>query len=176
MRHTEKWRLALEMTGEMTGPGGSGVLEEIPTAGGARPVVVADAGYGGNTAFRLELAARGWRYVVAVNGTTSAYAHDTVPATMACRGQGRPSVPRYRSQPLSLRQLAIAHAGQIQPVTWRQGTKATQGNPTAAMTSCFLAIRVRPANRDIPAPATAPFPSAGCWPDGRPVFAGVRAV
>jgi SRSO17 transposase len=161
VRHTEKWRLALEMIEEMTGPGGWGVLEEITTASGARPVVVADAGYGDNTTFRLELAARGWRYVVAVNGTTSAYAHDTVPATMACRGQGRPSVPRYRSQPLSLRQLAIAHAGQIQPVTWRQGTKATKGNPTAAMTSCFLAIRVRPANRDIPRADDGTLPE--CW-------------
>jgi hypothetical protein len=36
------------------------------------------------------------------------------------------------------------------PVTWRHGTKAAKGNPGAAMTSHFLAIRVRPANRDIP--------------------------
>ena len=35
-------------------------------------------------------------------------------------------------------------------MTWRQDTKATKGNPTAAMTSHFLAIAVRPANRDIP--------------------------
>src|SRR5512142_2302085 len=76
VRHTEKWRLALDMTGEMTGPGGRGVLEEITAAGGARPVVVTDAGYGDNTTFRLELDARGWRYAVAVKGTTSAYAGD----------------------------------------------------------------------------------------------------
>ena len=68
----EKWRLALEMIGEMTGPGGWGVLEQITAAGGDRPVVAADAGYGDSTAFRLELAGRGWRYVVAVKGTTSA--------------------------------------------------------------------------------------------------------
>ena len=36
------------------------------------------------------------------------------------------------------------------PVTWRHGTKAAKGNPGAATTSHFLAIRVRPANRDIP--------------------------
>src|SRR5712671_8117560 len=54
VRHREKWRLALEMTGEMTGAGGWGVLEEITAAGGARPAVVADAGYGDNTAFRRE--------------------------------------------------------------------------------------------------------------------------
>src|SRR5713226_2372963 len=72
VRHTEKWRLALEMIEEMTGPGGWGVLEEITAAGGARPVVVTDAGYGDNTAFRLELDTRGWRYAAAVRGTTSA--------------------------------------------------------------------------------------------------------
>jgi len=161
VRHTEKWRLALEMTGEMTGPGGWGVLEQSTSAGGARPVVVADAGYGDNTSFRLELQARGWRYVVAVKGTTSAHAHDAVPETMAYGGLGRPSVPRYRAKPLSLRQLAIAHADQIQEVTWRQGTKATKGNPTAAMTSHFLAIRVRPANRDIPRADDGSLPE--CW-------------
>jgi SRSO17 transposase len=161
VRHAEKWRLALDMIAEMTGPGGWGVLEEITSAGGARPAVAADAGYGDNTTFRLELAARGWRYVVAVKGTTSAHAHDAVPETMAYGGLGRPSVPRYRAKPLSLRQLAIAHADQIQQMTWRQGTRATKGNPTAAMTSHFLAIRVRPANRDIPRGPDGTLPD--CW-------------
>jgi len=161
VRHTGKWRLALEMMEEMTGPGGWGVLEEIIAAGGERPVVAADAGYGDNTAFRLELAARGWQYAVAVKGTTSAYAGDAVPATMAYGGLGRPSVPRYRAKPLSLRQLAIAHADQIQQVTWRQGTKAANGNPDAAMTSWFAAIRVRPANRDIPRSRDGSLPE--CW-------------
>ena len=74
VRHREKWRLALEMIEEMTGPDGWGVLEQVTAAGGARPVVAADAGYGDNTTFRLELADRGWQYVVAVKGTTSAHA------------------------------------------------------------------------------------------------------
>ena len=88
VRHTGKWRLALEMIDEMTGPGGWGVLEQITAAGGARPVVTADAGYGDNTAFRLELEGRGWRYVVAVKGTTSACPGDAQPVTPA-RGSGR---------------------------------------------------------------------------------------
>ena len=46
-------------------------------------------------------------------------------------------------------------------MTWRQDTKATKGNPTAAMTSHFLAIRVRPANRDIPRAADGSLPD--CW-------------
>ena len=33
VRHTEKWRLALEMIEEMTGPGGWGLLEQVTVAG-----------------------------------------------------------------------------------------------------------------------------------------------
>ena len=161
VRHVEKWRLALEMIDEMAGPGGWGVLDQVTGAGGARPVVVADAGYGDNALFRGGLTARGWRYAVAVKGTVSARPHDAVPEAMAYAGQGRPSVPRYRTPPLSLRQLAIAHAGQIQPVTWRQGTRATRGNPDATMTSHFAAIRVRPASHRIPRAADGSLPD--CW-------------
>jgi SRSO17 transposase len=162
VRHVEKWRLALEMIEEMTGAGGWGVLEEITAAGGARPVVVADAGYGDNTAFRLELAGRGWRYVLAVHGATSAQAGEAQPVTPARRGRtGRPPKPAYPQPPANLRQLAIAHADQIQPVTWRQGTRATKDNPAAAMTSWFLAIRVRPANQDIPRADDGSLPE--CW-------------
>ena len=161
VRHAEKWRLALEMIEEMTGAGGWGVLEEI-TAAGARPVVVTDAGYGDNTTFRLELAARGWRYAAAVKGTTSAYAGDAEPVTRTLGGgPGRPPRPAYPGPPANLRQLAIAHAGYVQPVTWRQGTRATNGNPTAAMTSHFVAIQVRPANRDIPRASDGSLPD--CW-------------
>lgn len=99
--------------------------------------------------------------MVAVKGSTSAYPHDAVPLALACGGTGRPSVPRYRTPPASLRQLAIAHAGQVQQVTWPQGTKATKGAPSAAMTSHFVAIRVRPANRDIPRAGDGSLPA--CW-------------
>ncbi|MGE5292181.1 MAG: IS701 family transposase [Micromonosporaceae bacterium] len=161
VRHREKWRLALEMIDEITGPEGWGVLERAAAAGGGRPVVVAAAGYGDNTTFRCELSDRGWCYVLAVKGTTSAHASDALPEMTAYGGRGRPSVPRYRSAPVSLRQLALAHAAEAQPVTWRQGTKAAKGNPTAAMTSTFLAIRVRPANRDIPRAPDGSLPE--CW-------------
>jgi len=162
VRHTEKWRLALEMIEEMTGAGGWGVLEQVTAVGGARPVVTADAGYGDNTCFRLELGSRGWQYVVAVKGTTSAYAGDAQPVTRSLGGgPGRPPRPAYPGPAANLRQLAIAHADKIAPVTWRQGTRATKGNPTAAMTSHFLAIRVRPANRDIPRAADGSLPD--CW-------------
>jgi SRSO17 transposase len=162
VRHTEKWRLALDMIDEMTGPGGWGLLEEVTAAGGGRPVAVSDAGYGDNTTFRLGLTARGWQYVVAAKGTTSAHAGSAEPVTPARRGKtGRPPAPAYPGSPANLRQLAIASADQVQPVTWRQGTKATKGNPVASMTSHFLAIRVRPANRDIPRAGDGSLPD--CW-------------
>ena len=161
VRHIAKWGLALEMIDEMTGPGGWGLPGEAGAGGGTRPVVAADTGYGDNATFRQELTDRGWCYVVAVRGTTSAYPHDAIPQAPACGGRGRPGGPRYRARPLNLRQLALASAGQVQPVTWRQGTKATTGNPDAAMTSCFLAIRVRPANRHIPRAGDGGLPE--CW-------------
>jgi SRSO17 transposase len=125
-------------------------------------VATADAGYGDNTSFRLELEARGWWYVVAVKGTTSAYAGNAQPVTRSLGGgPGRPPKPAYPAPPANLRQLALASADQVQPVTWRQGTRATRNNPAAAMTSCFLAVRVRPANRDIPRADDGSLPE--CW-------------
>jgi SRSO17 transposase len=162
VRHTQKWRLALEMIDELAGPGGWGVLEQAGAAAGPRPVVTADAAYGDITAFRTELHNRDWRYVVAVRGTTSARPGDAVPAAPARRrGPGRPPGPGYPQPPASLRTLALANADQIRPVTWRQGTKATTGNPGALMTSHFLAIRVRPASHDIPRAADGSVPD--CW-------------
>jgi SRSO17 transposase len=99
--------------------------------------------------------------VIAVKGATSARSCDAVPATVPYGGMGRPSVPRYRTAPATLRQLALAHADTAAPVTWRQGTKATNGNPTAAMTSHFVAIRVRPASRRIPRAPDGSLPA--CW-------------
>jgi SRSO17 transposase len=133
-------------------------------------VVTADAGYGDNTTFRLELENRGWQYVVAVKGTTSAHAGDARPVTRSPGGgPGRPPRPAYPTPPRNLRTLAIASADKTQQVTWRQGTRATKGNPDAAMTSHFLAIRVRPANRDIPRAADGSLPERWLlaeWPPG----------
>lgn len=151
IRHVPKWQLALDMLDEMTGPWG---LPELPVA--------ADAGYGDITAFRLGLAERGLHYVVAVKPSTSAYPLEVVPQTVPASPRGgRPSIPRYRDKHANLRTLAIASADQARPVTWRHGTRTSPGNPTAAMTGHFLALRVRPANRDIPRKADGHLPA--CW-------------
>jgi SRSO17 transposase len=166
VRHQEKWRQALDMLDEITGDeqtGGWG-LDLLP--------VVADAGYGDCTEFRLGLQARGLSYVVAVKATTSAYAADAQPLTPPYRGRGRPPVPGYPEPASTLVALALqAGRGALRRVTWRHGTRRSVGNPTAAMTSRFLALRVRPANRNIPRGVDDTV--AQCWliaqwPPGKP--------
>jgi SRSO17 transposase len=140
VRHREKWRLALDMLDEMTGPWG---LPQRP--------VVGDSGYGDATEFRLGLTQRGFRYALQVDPTATAHPGDALPLPRAYRGRGRPPAPAYPQPPATLRELALS-AGRdaCRRVTWRKGSRKTTTNPTAAMRSHFLAIRVRPANRHIP--------------------------
>lgn len=85
VRHRPKWELALEM------------IDELTRWGRTCPVAVADAGYGDNALFRLELTRRSIPWVMAVKASTSAYPADTVPELAERSGpRGRPSVPRYR--------------------------------------------------------------------------------
>jgi SRSO17 transposase len=158
VRHREKWQLTLDMLDEMTR---WGVPGQITAAGGARPPVTADAAYGDCTAFRAGLEERGWRYVTAVRGLLSAYPGGAEPARRPRGRRGPQAGPAYPGPPATLRTLAIAHADQIRQVTWRHGTKATKANPDGLLTSHFLAIRVRPANRDIPRAPDGTLP--GCW-------------
>jgi SRSO17 transposase len=166
VRRREKWRLALDMLDEITGPQAGG--------GWGRPArpVVTDAGYGENTTFRLGLQARGLPYVAAVRGTTSAYPASAVPEKVPYAGRGRPPVPRYRGQPASLRELVLgAGRKSCRYVTWRHGSKRAPANRTAAMRSRFTALRVRPANRDIPRAADGTLPECWLiaeWPPGHP--------
>jgi SRSO17 transposase len=166
VRHREKWRLALDMLEE--------ILEDESEGGWGLPTrpVVADAGYGDATEFRLGLAARDLCYVVAVKATTSAYPADAGPTAPPYAGRGRPPTPRYRDDPTSLSTLALA-AGRsaLRQITWRHGSRHSAGNPTAAMRSRFLALRVRPANRDIPRHRDGSLDDCWMlaeWPPGEP--------
>jgi SRSO17 transposase len=160
VRHREKWRLALDMLDELVGTWG---LPDRP--------VTADAGYGDVTAFRLGLAERGLGYVVAVKPTTSAHPGDAVPVRPPYGGRGRRPAARYPDDPSNLRDLALAAGRQAaRTVTWRHGTRAATGNPTARLRARFLAIRVRPANRDIPRAADGSLPARWLlaeWPPGK---------
>jgi SRSO17 transposase len=166
VRHREKWRLALDALDQIL---------DAPEAGGwglTRRPVVADGGYGDVTEFRLGLEDRGLPYAVAVKGTTSAYPADAVPTAPPYSGRGRPPVPRYRDVPTNLIGLAVA-AGRraLRTVTWRRGSRKTARNPVAAMKSRFLALRVRPANQDIPRNADGSLPECWLiveWPTGEP--------
>lgn len=127
--HVEKWRLALEMIDELTSWG----LEP--------PVVLGDGAYGDITELRTGLQDREISYVLDVKSTTSAYPEDVTPSQpLRPEGRGRPPGTRYREQPSSIKELALAagrHAAVT--VTWREGTRGK-------MTSELFALRVRPAN------------------------------
>lgn len=140
VRHREKWRLALDMIDQMTGDWG---LPKLP--------VVSDSGYGDCTLFRLGLAERGLSYVVQVDPDATAQPVDAVAVTAAYAGRGRPPKPAYPDPPTTFRALVLAAGrGRVRPVTWRHGTRANATNRQAKMRSHFVAIRIRPANRDIP--------------------------
>ena len=150
-RHREKWRLALEM------------LDELREWGLSPPPLVADAGYGEVTAFRVALEERELAYVVEVKAATSAYAANVLPERPAWRGSGRPPTARYRRPPASLRALALAAGAEnVREVAWREGSRGT-------MAARFLALRVRPANVGLRRahPAALPLAWLLCqWPAG----------
>ena len=135
------------------------------------PVVVADAGYGDATAFRLGLEERGIGYVVAIKATTSAYPAAAEPVTAPYSGRGRPPIARYPDPPVSCKDI-VMNAGRraLRQVTWRRGTKTGPGNRTAAMRSKFTAIRIRPASREIARADDGSLPQRWLiaeWPPGK---------
>jgi SRSO17 transposase len=151
VRHREKWRLALDMLDEMIDEWG---LPRLPVA--------ADSGYGDCTLFRIGLAERGLRYAVQVDPNATAQPGDAVPVAPPYAGTGRPPHPAYPDPPVTFKDLVLA-AGQhtARQVTWRYGSRHTTTNPTAAMRSHFLRLRIRPANRDIRRNTDGTLPE--CW-------------
>jgi SRSO17 transposase len=131
VHHVEKWRLALEMIDELIGWG------IVP------PVVLGDGAYGDITEFRCGLEERELCYVLDVKGATSAYPETVERERPEWKGNGRPPKARYRQDPSSLKDLALA-AGKnaAVTVTWREGRRGK-------MTSRFSALRVRPANEGL---------------------------
>jgi SRSO17 transposase len=109
-------------------------------------IVLADAGYGNDTAFRSGLTELGLGYVVGVQGSTSVWAPGTEPLpAKGWSGNGRkPKLLRRDStvKPVKLSELAKGlPANAWETVRWREGTKG-------AMVSRFAALRVRPSHRD----------------------------
>ncbi|MFD7264066.1 IS701 family transposase [Streptomyces sp. NPDC059874] len=137
--HVEKWQLALDM------------VDETRSWGIDVPVAVADGGYGDTAAFRLGLQERGLHYVVGVSTTVTAHPGDAVPLTPPYSGTGRRPAVKYPEPAQSVKTLVI-RAGKraAKPVQWREGSRPGTGRSGfKRMYSRFVALRIRPAGREI---------------------------
>jgi SRSO17 transposase len=122
------------------------LIEQARASGSLPSIVVADAGYGVDTAFRERLTQMGCRYVVGVTGAVTLWPEGQAPLpAKRWSGQGRrPKLLRRDAQhkPLSAKALALQlPAHRWRTVTWREGTNQ-------ALSSRFAAVRVRCAHRD----------------------------
>jgi SRSO17 transposase len=156
VHHRPKWQLVLDM------------LDELAGWGLSPPVLLADRGYGDTGEFRWGLEGRGVAYVVEVRADTSAYPEQVHPTVPPSKGRGRRPRPRYRHQPSSLKQLAMAAGPQAcTELVWRRGSKGLQRGR-------FLALRVRPAGvtpRRLARAAGGELPVCWLlveWPVGKP--------
>jgi SRSO17 transposase len=124
-------------------------LEQIRAAlaeGVPHGVVLGDAGYGVETAFRATLAGLDLTYVLGVQSSASLWPPGKAPLPPPpYGGRGRPPTRIQRTpkhQPVSAKQLAEGLPAQAwRSITWREGSRT-------ALTSRFAALRLRPAHRD----------------------------
>ncbi len=124
-------------------------LDQIKAAraqGVSPGVILADAGYGADGAFRAGLSALGLAYIVGVQPTLSVWRPGEEPlAPKPWSGKGRPTSLLRRTpehKPLSAKDLAEQMAADAwSTLTWREGTNTE-------LASRFAAVRLRPASRD----------------------------
>lgn len=112
----------------------------------APAVVLADAAYGNDMAFRQELEELGLQYAVGVQASMTVWRQGEEPLPpRPYKGTGRPPKLLRRTgerQPVALKQLAVELPPEaFRNVSWRAGTKQR-------LRSRFAAVRVRPAHRD----------------------------
>jgi SRSO17 transposase len=117
------------------------VNEDVP-----RGVVLADAAYGDDDAFREGLETLGLPFAVGIKSSTSLWPPGTMPLLPQPRGKtGRPPRLLHRDkqhQPLSAKVLALClSAADLRRVSWCEGSRGM-------MRSRFSALRVRVAHRD----------------------------
>ena len=123
-------------------------IEKLMKQGAPKHCVLADAGYGIETAFRERLSELGLHYVVGVTGQVTVWPPGHVPLPPEAYS-GRGAVPKRQrlgdakhQRPQSVKQLAFdLPASQWQTVEWREGTNFT-------LCSRFARVRVRAAHRD----------------------------
>ena len=122
------------------------LLQQLQQVEGLPKLVVVDAGYGVDTAFRQKLTALGFSYVVGITGAVSVWPEGQAPLPpKPWSGRGlKPKRLRRDAehQPLSTQALAMQWPRRrFHTVTWREGTHE-------ALSSRFAALRVRCAHRD----------------------------
>ena len=123
-------------------------IERLISQGAPRHCVLADAGYGTDTAFRERLSELGLAYVVGVTGQVNVWPPGHAPLPPRAYS-GRGHVPtRQRlgeaahERALSMKELAFTlPPSQWQALEWREGTNFT-------LRSRFARVRVRAAHRD----------------------------
>src|SRR2546427_729051 len=113
-------------------------LEALLADGAPRHCVLADAGYGVDTAFRQRLSELGLPYVVGITSAVVVWPPGVEPLpAKPYSGKGRPPVmPRRtaRRQPLNVKALAKAMPSTMfQTISWREGTNETLSSRFAAL-------------------------------------------
>jgi SRSO17 transposase len=123
-------------------------IEQLIAQGAPKHCVLADAGYGVDTAFRERLSELGLSYVVGVTGEVTVWppGHEPLqPKLYSGRGVVATRLRRgdvAQQRPLSIKDLAFElEPSQWQAVEWREGTNFT-------LRSRFARVRVRAAHRD----------------------------
>jgi SRSO17 transposase len=125
-------------------------LEQIKRArqrGIPEGVVLADAGYGNDTSFRIALTEMALMYVTGVQSNVSVWkpGEEPMPAPTRQGSTGRPRKLLQRDSkhhPVGVKELAMSLPTEAwSKVTWRRGVKKK-------LQSRFSALRVRPAHRD----------------------------
>ena len=121
-------------------------MRQAIAAGVPMGVVLADAGYGDETAFRDGITEMGMLYAVGIRPATTVWAPGAAPLPpKAWSGRGiRPTRLRREPghEPVAVKALAMTLPPQTYGlVTWREGTNTD-------LSSRFAAVRVRPAHRD----------------------------
>jgi SRSO17 transposase len=121
-------------------------LRAAQAAGVPIGIVLADAGYGNETAWREALGEMELEYCVGVQSVTTVWAAGTGPVPPKAKNKiGRPPTRWQRvtgSTPLSVKGLAeTLTAHRWRTVLWREGSNAI-------LSSRFAAVRVRAAHRD----------------------------
>ncbi len=116
-------------------------LRALLAEGAPRHCVLADAGYGVDTAFRQALSDMGLMYAVGVTSSVVVWAPGIEPLPPApYKGKGRPPVMPRRTaelQPTSVKALALSLPTKaFQTVTWREGSNSP-------LSGRFAALRVR---------------------------------